>query len=55
MYRSTEEKLMASPEQRARSNIIQLSSRQAVQATMRIAPAVSDWPVNLQISWDLAH
>lgn len=55
MYRSTEERLTTTIDQESRSNVVDLSSYRRVQRTKHVAPTASDWPVNLQIAWDLAH
>lgn len=55
MYRSTEERLVMSVDQERGSNVVNLNAYRRIQATKRIAPRGADWPVNLQIAWDLAH
>jgi hypothetical protein len=55
MHRSTEESLVTSADQERRSNVVDLNAYRRLRATKRIAPKASDWPMNLQIAWDLTH
>jgi hypothetical protein len=55
MYRSTVQRVVMSPDQEPRSNVVDLNAYRRLRAATRIAPTVSDWPANVQIAWDLAH
>jgi hypothetical protein len=55
MYGLTEEQLMASSDRQTHSNVVEIGFRRPGRRTERAVTTGLDWPISVQIAWDIAH